>query len=64
MYNKIASIQMKNADVVIKPKVGFIASGDFAKRNEAIMEGEKAATEAMPAINQIILKLRQEGRLP
>ena len=64
MYNKIASIQIKNADVVIRPKVGYIGSSDFAKRHEAIMEGEKAAVEAMPAINQIISKLRQEGRLP
>ena len=64
MYGKIASLQIKNADVVIKPKVGYIGSSDFAKRNEAIMEGEKAAGEAMPAINQIISKLRQEGRLP
>jgi hypothetical protein len=28
------------------------------------MEGERAAVEAMPAINQIIAKLKQEGRLP
>ncbi|OGP90189.1 MAG: hypothetical protein A2031_08445 [Deltaproteobacteria bacterium RBG_19FT_COMBO_43_11] len=64
MYNKIAATQMKYADVVIKPKVGYIGSSDFSKRHEAIMEGEKAAMEAMPAINQIITKLRQEGRLP
>ena len=64
MYNKMAAVQMKHADVVIKPKVGHIGSSDFAKRHEAIMEGEKAAVEAMPAINQIIGKLRQEGRLP
>ncbi len=64
MYNKIAAIQLKNADVVIKPKVGHIGSSDFSKRHEAIMEGEKAAVEAMPAINQIIAKLKQEGRLP
>ncbi len=64
MYNKIASIQIKNADVVIRPKVGYIGSSDFAKRHEAIMEGEKAAEEVMPAINQIISRLRQEGRLP
>jgi NTE family protein len=64
MYSKIAAVQMKHADVVIKPKVGHIGSSDFSKRHEAIMEGEKAAVEAMPAINQIIAKLRQEGRLP
>jgi NTE family protein len=64
MYSKMAAFQIKNADVVIKPKVGYIGSSDFSKRHEAILEGEKAATEAMPAINQIITKLRQEGRLP
>ena len=41
MYSKIAAIQIKNADVVIKPKVGYIGSSDFSKRHEAIMEGEK-----------------------
>ena len=64
MYSKIASLQIKNADVVIKPKVGYIGSSDFGKRHEAIMEGEKAAEEAMPAINEIISKLKKEGRLP
>ena len=63
MYNKMAVTQLKNADVVIKPKVGNIGSSDFTKRHEAIMEGEKAAAEAMPAILQIISRLRQEGRL-
>jgi NTE family protein len=64
MYNKMAMIQLKNADVVIKPRVGHIGSTDFTKRHEAIMEGEKAAAEAMPAIDKIIARLRQEGRLP
>ena len=64
MYSKIAALQIKNADVVIKPKVGYIGSSDFGKRHEAIMEGEKAAEESMPAIIQIITKLKQEGRLP
>jgi len=64
MYNKMAVIQLKSADVVIKPKVGYIGSSDFTKRHEAIMEGEKATADAIPAINQIINRLRQEGRLP
>ncbi len=64
MYGKMAAIQIKNADVVIKPKIGYIGSSDFSKRHEAIMEGEKAASVALPAINQILSKLRQEGRLP
>ncbi len=63
MYNKMSVLQLKNADVVIKPKVGNIGSSDFTKRHEAIMEGEKAAAEAMPAVNQLLSRLRQEGRL-
>ena len=63
MYHKMAAVQLKNADVVIKPKVGYIGSSDFSKRHEAIMEGEKAAAEAMPAIQEILNRLRQEGRL-
>jgi len=63
MYSKLASIQLSKADVVIKPRVGHIGSSDFSKRHEAILEGEKAALEALPQILQIINKLRQEGRL-
>jgi NTE family protein len=64
MYAKIATAQLRNADVVIRPKVSHIGSSDFEKRNEAILEGEKAATQALPQIRQILDKLRQEGRLP
>jgi len=63
MYSRLASIQLCNADVVIRPKVGYIASSDLSKRHEAILEGEKAALEALPQIMQIVTKLRQEGRL-
>ncbi len=63
MHSKIAATQIKRADVVIKPKVGNIGSSDFTKRHEAVLEGEKAATEALPEIQNIITKLRQEGRV-
>lgn len=63
MYSKISNVQLSKADVVIKPKVGHIGSAEFNKRHEAILEGEKAAIEALPKINAIITKLRQEGRL-
>ena len=63
MYSKLASIQMSQADVVIRPKVGYINSSDFSKRHEAILEGEKAAIEALPLIRGIIAQLQQEGRL-
>jgi NTE family protein len=64
MYNMISRIPISKADVVIKPQVGFVGSADFDHRNEAIMEGEKAAWTAMPQINAILARLRQEGRLP
>jgi NTE family protein len=50
MYAKLASQQLSRADIVIKPKVGHIGSSDFSKRHEAILEGEKAAQEALPRI--------------
>jgi NTE family protein len=63
MYSRLACAQLPQADVVIKPKVGHIGSADFSKRHEAVMEGEKAALEALPQIMQIVNRLRQEGRL-
>lgn len=63
MYSKLAAIQLSRADIVIKPKVGYIGSADFTKRHEAVLEGEKAALEALPKIQEIVDKLRQEGRL-
>jgi NTE family protein len=64
MYSKLSAIQTVRADIVIRPKVGYIGSAEFEKRHEAIMEGEKAALEAMPKIKELIAKLAQEGRLP
>ncbi len=63
MYSKLASVQVSKADVVIKPKVGHIGSADFSKRHEAILEGEKAALEALPKIKEIVTQLQIEGRL-
>ena len=63
MYAKLAAQQTGKADVVIQPKVGYIAAGDFSKKHEAVLEGEKAALEALPAIQNIIAGLKQEGRL-
>lgn len=64
MYNRMSQLPISQADVVIRPNVAFVGSADFSRRNEAIMEGEKAALAAMPKINEILARLRQEGRLP
>jgi NTE family protein len=63
MYSRLASIQLSKADIVIRPKVGYIGSADFSKRHEAVLEGEKAAIEILPKIHEIVNRLRQEGRI-
>jgi NTE family protein len=63
MYARLASVEVAKADVVIRPRVGHIASGDFSKRHEAILEGEKAALEVLPKIVELLATLKQEGRL-
>jgi len=63
MSSKISVSQLSRADVVIRPLVGHIGSADFTMRNEAIIEGEKAALQVLPKIQEIVNRLRQEGRL-
>ncbi len=63
MYSRIGSLQTPGADVVIRPNVGSIGSADFDRRHEAILEGEKAALNALPAIRVIVDRLRAENRL-
>jgi NTE family protein len=57
MYAKISEVQGARADAVIRPQVGHIFAGDFTKRHEAILEGEKAAQEAIPEILYVLEKL-------
>ncbi len=54
MYSKLSAVQTAKADIVIRPRVGYIGSADFDKRHEAIMEGEKAALAALPAIRKAL----------
>lgn len=63
MYMRNINAQLKNADVVIRPNVKDIGSTEMEKFNQAIFEGEKSATAAMPEIRKILEKLRAEGRL-
>jgi NTE family protein len=63
MYSRIAASQISGADVVIRPNTKNIGSADFSRRHEAILEGEKAATAALPLLLEKINKLRKDGRL-
>ena len=63
MYGRITLQQLPHADVIIRPKVGYIGAADFSRRHEAVLEGEKAATEALPMIKSLLDRLKSEGRL-
>lgn len=58
MNEKIAAQQLPRADVVIRPNVGGIGSSDFSKRHEGVLEGERAAQNALPAIKAAISRTR------
>ena len=51
--------ELARADVVIRPSVNDIGPADFEQRNNAIMQGEKAALAAMPQIRAKIAQLQQ-----
>jgi NTE family protein len=50
---------LARADVVIRPRVNDIGPADFEQRNNAIMEGEKAALAALPQIRARLARIRQ-----
>jgi NTE family protein len=50
MGQKLGEQELARADVVIRPKVNQIGATDFEQKNQAILEGERAALAAMPAI--------------
>lgn len=52
MGNKIAETELKQADVVIRPDISSIKGTDFASRNIAILEGERAAQAALADIRR------------
>jgi NTE family protein len=61
MQSRISGAQLSRADIVIRPKVGGIGTAEFDKRSDAIMEGEKAALEAIPAIQKILDNMHRAG---
>jgi NTE family protein len=52
MGQRINQFELKDADVVIQPALGKMASNDFNSRNQAILAGEQAASALMPQIKQ------------
>ena len=58
MGRHLAEQEATRADVVIRPRVVGIGPTDFAQKNQAILEGEKAALAAMPQIRQRLAALQ------
>jgi NTE family protein len=52
MGQTISSYELGEADVVIRPNLAGIGSTDFEAKHMAMLEGEKAAQAALPAIRQ------------
>jgi NTE family protein len=59
MGGAIAREQLKEADVVIRPAIQRLSATHFEQRHEAILEGEKAAQAALPAIRERLAKLER-----
>ena len=59
---KLGEQELARADIVIRPKVNDIGAADFTQRNNAILEGEKAALAAMPQIRAKLAELERTRR--
>ncbi|WP_454827860.1 patatin-like phospholipase family protein [Pseudoxanthomonas wuyuanensis] len=59
MGQKLGEQELARADIVIRPNVNDIGAADFQQRNNAILEGEKAALAAMPQIRAKLDQLQQ-----
>ncbi len=59
MGQTIARTELQSADIVIRPSLGSVGSTDFAAREAAIREGEKAVAAQAVAISAVIDRARQ-----
>lgn len=64
MGQKLGEQELARADVVIRPKVGQIGPTDFDAKNMAILEGERAALAAIPAIKAAIAAKQESRAIP
>jgi NTE family protein len=59
MGQRLNHYELKDADVVITPRLGTMGGGDFNSRNLAILAGEQAAAAVMPEL-KAKLKAKQQ----
>ena len=60
MGQKLGAAELARADTVIRPSVNDIGATDFAQKNRAILEGERAAQAALPQIRARIAALQAQ----
>ncbi len=64
MGRQLATQEAARADVVIRPQVVAIGTADFAQKDQAILEGEKATLAAMPEIRRRLALARTSRATP
>ncbi len=64
MHSGLERAEASKADILIRPHVGNMGTGSFSQRYDAILEGEEAATRAMPEIMEKINRLGEAGKPP
>jgi NTE family protein len=52
MGSVISKTELAGANIVIRPRLPYVKSWDFTARHDAMLEGERAALAALPAIRQ------------
>lgn len=60
MGQSINAYELKEADVVIQPRLGTMKGNDFPGRNTAILAGEQAAAALMPEIKRKLAARREQ----
>lgn len=60
MGRKLGAQELARADIVIRPDVDEIGPAGFEQRNDAILEGEKAAMAALPQIRAALAQMQQQ----
>jgi NTE family protein len=60
MGQSINRVELKDADIVIVPKLGSMKGNDFAGRNLAILAGEQATTLVLPDLREKLRARREQ----
>ncbi|MEL1263444.1 patatin-like phospholipase family protein [Pseudoxanthomonas putridarboris] len=58
MGQRLGEQELGRADIVVRPRVNDIGPADFQQKNNAILEGERAALAAMPQIKAKLAELQ------